>query len=103
LIAETLINPERKYQRLFCIDWYYEMVSDAYFDTISDKVFELLSDRIFVAHNVNFDSFVRHELERAGLKWTAKTMYRKSCKKNKTWNGLLQFRKALPIFGYRFR
>jgi DNA polymerase-3 subunit epsilon len=47
-----------------------EMVSDApIFDTISDKVFELLSDRIFVAHNVNFDySFVRHELERAGLK-----------------------------------
>jgi DNA polymerase-3 subunit epsilon len=56
-----------------------------------------------VAHNVNFDySFVRHELERAGLKWTAKNMYRKSCKKNKTWNGLLQFRKALPIFGHRF-
>jgi DNA polymerase-3 subunit epsilon len=77
------------------------MVSDApIFDTISDKVFELLSDRIFVAHNVNFDySFVRHELERAGLKWTQKTIHRKSCKKNKTWNGLLQFRKALPILG----
>ena len=42
------------------------------FDEISDKVFELLNDRIFVAHNVNFDySFVKHELETAGLKWTA--------------------------------
>jgi DNA polymerase-3 subunit epsilon len=61
-----------------------EMVSDApIFDTISDKVFELLSDRIFVAHNVNFDYSFVHELERAGLKWTAKTMYRKSCKKIK--------------------
>jgi DNA polymerase-3 subunit epsilon len=48
-----------------------EMVSDI----ILIKIFELLSDRIFVAHNVNFDySFVRHELERAGLKWTAKTI-----------------------------
>jgi DNA polymerase-3 subunit epsilon len=59
------------------------MVSDApIFDTISDKVFELLSDRIFVAHNVNFDySFVRHELERAGLKWTAKKLCTvESCK-----------------------
>jgi DNA polymerase-3 subunit epsilon len=62
-----------------------EMVSDApIFDTISDKVFELLSDRIFVAHNVNFDySFVRHELERAGLSGQLK-LYRKSCEKNKT-------------------
>jgi DNA polymerase-3 subunit epsilon len=34
-----------------------------------------VSDRVFVAHNVNFDySFVRHELERAGLKWTAKKL-----------------------------
>jgi DNA polymerase-3 subunit epsilon len=51
------------------------MVKDTpLFDLISDQVFELLSDHVFVAHNVNFDySFVRHELERAGLKWTAKS------------------------------
>jgi DNA polymerase-3 subunit epsilon len=84
---ETLVNPEKEIPAaIFALTGITnEMVSDApIFDTISDKVFELLSDRIFVAHNVNFDySFVRHELERAGLKWTAKTMYRKSCKKIK--------------------
>jgi DNA polymerase-3 subunit epsilon len=102
---ETLVNPEKEIPAaIFALTGITnEMVSDAPIFIISDKVFELLSDRIFV-HNVNFDySFVRHELERAGLKWTAKNMYRKSCKKNKTWNGLLQFRKALPIFGHRFR
>jgi DNA polymerase-3 subunit epsilon len=76
------------------------MVSDApIFDTISDKVFELLSDRIFVAHNVNFDYSFVHELERAGLKWTAKTMYRKSCKKNKTWNGLYSLGRLCQSLG----
>jgi DNA polymerase-3 subunit epsilon len=74
---ETLVNPEKEIPAaIFALTGTNEMVSDApIFDTISDKVFELLSDRIFVAHNVNFDySFVRHELERAGLKWTAKKL-----------------------------
>ncbi len=49
------------------------MVANApIFDDISEKVLEMLTDRIFVAHNVNFDySFVRHQLEQAGFKWTA--------------------------------
>ncbi|MBP2282435.1 DNA polymerase-3 subunit epsilon [Flavobacterium sp. CG_23.5] len=75
---ETLVNPEKDIPpAIFALTGITnEMVSNApVFDTISDKVFELLSDRIFVAHNVNFDySFVRHELERAGLKWTAKKL-----------------------------
>ena len=75
---ETLVNPQKDIPpAIFALTGITnEMVSDApVFDMISDKVFELLSDRVFVAHNVNFDySFVRHELERAGLKWTAKKL-----------------------------
>ena len=75
---ETLVNPQKNIPpAIFALTGITnEMVSDApVFDAISDKVFELLSDRIFVAHNVNFDySFVRHELETAGLKWTAKKL-----------------------------
>jgi DNA polymerase-3 subunit epsilon len=75
---ETLVNPQKEIPTaIFALTGITnEMVSAApLFDTISDKVFELLSDRIFVAHNVNFDySFVRHELERAGLNWTAKKL-----------------------------
>ena len=75
---ETLINPQKEIPAaIFALTGITnEMVSDApIFDLISDRVFELLSDRVFVAHNVNFDySFVRHELERAGLKFTAKKL-----------------------------
>jgi DNA polymerase-3 subunit epsilon len=75
---ETLVNPQKEIPTaIFALTGITnEMVRQApAFDTISDKVFELLSDRVFVAHNVNFDySFVRHELERAGLKWTAKKL-----------------------------
>ena len=75
---ETLVNPQKNIPpAIFALTGITnEMVSDApTFDTISDTVFELLSDRVFVAHNVNFDySFVRHELETAGLKWTAKKL-----------------------------
>jgi DNA polymerase-3 subunit epsilon len=69
---ETLVNPEKEIPGYFALTGITnEMVSDIFWI----KIFELLSDRIFVAHNVNFDySFVRHELERAGLKWTAKTI-----------------------------
>jgi DNA polymerase-3 subunit epsilon len=74
---ETLVNPQKEIPpAIFALTGlqtrWLVLLS---FDMISDKVFELLSDRVFVAHNVNFDySFVRHELERAGLKWTAKKL-----------------------------
>lgn len=72
---ESLVNPEQyipaAISALTGID--NEMVRNSpTFDALANKIFDLLNDRIFVAHNVNFDySFVRHELETAGLKWTA--------------------------------
>lgn len=75
---ETLVNPQKDIPRaifaLTGID--NEMVKNApIFDDISEKVFEMLTNRIFVAHNVNFDySFVRHELEKSGFKWTARKL-----------------------------
>ena len=75
---ETLINPEKNIPlpifALTGID--NEMVRDApIFDDVAKKIFEMLTDRIFVAHNVNFDySFVRHQLEESGFKWTARKL-----------------------------
>lgn len=72
---ESLVNPQQHISpaifALTGID--NETVRDApTFDAISKTVFEMLEGRIFVAHNVNFDfSFVRHELENAGINWTA--------------------------------
>jgi DNA polymerase III subunit epsilon len=72
---ESLVNPQQPIPpaifALTGID--NELVKNApIFDDISDKVLELLTDRIFVAHNVNFDySFVRHQLQESGFKWTA--------------------------------
>lgn len=75
---ETLVNPEKEIPpAIFALTGITnEMVRNApTFDEVSVNVLELLTDRIFVAHNVNFDySFVRHELERAGFKWTAKKL-----------------------------
>jgi DNA polymerase-3 subunit epsilon len=50
-----------------------EMVSDApIFDTISDKVLNYcLTVSLWLIMSILI-TFVRHELERAGLKWTAK-------------------------------
>ena len=72
---ETLVNPQQH------IPLYItaltgisnEMVYEApLFQDIATELFNLLSNRIFVAHNVNFDySFVRHQLEEAGYKFTA--------------------------------
>lgn len=72
---ETLVNPQQH------IPLYItaltgisnEMVSGApLFEDIAEQLFQMLSGRVFVAHNVNFDySFVRHQLEEAGFKWTA--------------------------------
>lgn len=75
---ETLVNPQKEIPiPIFALTGINnEMVRNApIFDDIADKVFEMLSDRIFVAHNVNFDySFVRHQLEEAGFKWTARKL-----------------------------
>lgn len=75
---ETLVNPQKEIPpAIFALTGINnEMVRDApIFDCISEKVLEMLSNRIFVAHNVNFDySFVRHELELSGFKWTARKL-----------------------------
>ena len=75
---ETLVNPQKEIPLpIFALTGINnEMVRDApIFDDISEKVLEMLTDRIFVAHNVNFDySFVRHQLEEAGFKWTARKL-----------------------------
>lgn len=75
---ETLVNPQKDIPlAIFALTGINnETVRDApIFDAISEKVLGMLSGRIFVAHNVNFDySFVRHELERSGFKWTAKKL-----------------------------
>ncbi|WP_348822214.1 exonuclease domain-containing protein [Flavobacterium aestuarii] len=75
---ETLVNPQKEIPlpifALTGID--NAMVKNApVFDEISEKVLEMLTDRVFVAHNVNFDySFVRHQLEESGFKWTARKL-----------------------------
>ena len=75
---ETLVNPQKEIPLpIFALTGINnEMVRNApIFDDISEKVLEMLTDRIFVAHNVNFDyTFVRHELEKAGFKWTARKL-----------------------------
>jgi len=75
---ETLVNPEKEIPiSIFALTGINnEMVANApIFDDIAEKVLELLTDRVFVAHNVNFDySFVRHQLEQAGFKWTARKL-----------------------------
>ncbi len=75
---ETLVNPQKEIPLpIFALTGITnEMVRDApVFDDIAEKVMEMLTDRIFVAHNVNFDhSFIRHQLEEAGYKWTARKL-----------------------------
>lgn len=75
---ETLVNPQKDIPpSIFGLTGINnEMVANApIFDDISEKVLEMLTDRIFVAHNVNFDySFVHHQLEQAGFKWTARKL-----------------------------
>ncbi len=75
---ETLVNPEKDIPLpIFALTGINnEMVRHApVFADIAERVFELLNGRVFVAHNVNFDySFVRHQLEEAGYKWTARKL-----------------------------
>lgn len=75
---ETLVNPQKEIPLpIFALTGITnDMVRNApVFDDIAEKVATMLTDRIFVAHSVNFDySFVRHQLEEAGIKWTAKKL-----------------------------
>lgn len=75
---ETLVNPQKEIPfAIFSLTGINnEMVRDApIFDDISEKILEMLTDRIFVAHNVNFDySFIRHQLQESGFKWTARKL-----------------------------
>ncbi|MFE3868949.1 exonuclease domain-containing protein [Flavobacterium sp. LS2P90] len=75
---ETLVNPQKDIPLpIFALTGINnELVKDApIFDDISERVLQLLTDRVFVAHNVNFDySFVHHQLNEAGFKWTAKKL-----------------------------
>jgi DNA polymerase-3 subunit epsilon len=75
---ETLVNPEKEIPApIFALTGINnQMVAGApIFDDIAEKVLTMLTDRIFVAHSVNFDySFVRHQLEQSGFKWTARKL-----------------------------
>lgn len=75
---ESLVNPQKEIPTaIFALTGINnEMVRNApTFDFVSEKVLEMLTDRIFVAHNVNFDySFVRHQLQESGFKWTARKL-----------------------------
>ena len=53
-----------------------EMVADApAFADIARDLYERLEGRVFVAHNARFDyGFLRHEFERAGLRFQARTL-----------------------------
>src|SRR5687768_10210204 len=53
-----------------------EMVAAAPgFRELAGELYERLSGRVFVAHNARFDyGFLRHEFERAGLRFMAKTL-----------------------------
>jgi DNA polymerase III subunit epsilon len=52
------------------------MVADApAFEDLAADLYERLEGRIFVAHNARFDyGFLRHEFERAGLRFQARTL-----------------------------
>ena len=75
---ETLVNPQKDIPLpIFALTGINnDLVKNApIFDDISEKVLQLLTDRVFVAHNVNFDySFVHHQLNEAGFKWSAKKL-----------------------------
>ena len=45
------------------------------FEDLAQDIFERLEGRVFVAHNARFDyGFLRHEFERAGLRFQARTL-----------------------------
>ncbi|HEU4496016.1 MAG TPA: exonuclease domain-containing protein, partial [Flavobacterium sp.] len=75
---ETLVNPQKEIPpAIFGLTGINnQMVARApIFGDIAEKVMQMLTGRIFVAHNVNFDySFVRHQLEESGFRWTARKL-----------------------------
>jgi len=75
---ETLVNPQKDIPfSIFALTGINnEMVASApIFDDVAETIATLLTDRVFVAHNVNFDySFIRHQLEESGFKWTARKL-----------------------------
>src|SRR4051812_18797104 len=75
---ETLINPEKEIPLpIFALTGISNgMVRNApTFDEVAEQIFDMLTGRVFVAHNVNFDyTFIRHQLEEAGFKWTARKL-----------------------------
>jgi DNA polymerase-3 subunit epsilon len=75
---ETLINPEKEIPLpIFALTGINnELVKHApVFADIAEQVFEMLDGRVFIAHNVNFDySFVRHQLDECGFKWSPKKL-----------------------------
>lgn len=75
---ETLVNPEKDIpDPIFALTGINNAIvrHAPIFESVAEKVFELLNGRVFVAHNVNFDySFVRHQLEQSGFKWTARKL-----------------------------
>ncbi len=91
---ESLINPQQNIPLpIFALTGINnDLVRNApIFDAVANEVHELLSDRVFVAHNVNFDySFIRHQLEASGFKWTA----RKLC----TVRAARKIRQGLPSY-----
>mgnify|MGYP001559492979 CR=1 FL=1 len=74
----TLVNPETSIppaiQALTGIT--NDMVADApAFGALAQDLYERLAGRVFVAHNARFDyGFLRHEFERAGLRFQAQTL-----------------------------
>ena len=74
----TLVNPEcaipSPIQALTGIT--NDMVAAApRFRSLAEQLLERLGGRVFVAHNARFDyGFLRHEFERAGIKFMAKTL-----------------------------
>lgn len=75
---ETLVNPEKEIPLpIFALTGINdEMVRDApCFGDIASEILKFLENRVFVAHSVNFDySFIRHQLEEAGYRWTARKL-----------------------------
>ncbi|MDQ5849702.1 MAG: 3'-5' exonuclease, partial [Pseudomonadota bacterium] len=74
----TLVNPgiplPSEIQALTGIT--QQMVEDApRFADLAEALHERLAGRVFIAHNARFDyGFLRHEFERAGIRFNAKTV-----------------------------
>src|SRR3954470_7373746 len=74
----TLVNPETTIPAAIQVltGITNDMVAGApRFAALAEELFERLGGRVFVAHNARFDyGFLRHEFERTGRKFLAKTL-----------------------------